>query len=130
MEPSPQEEIVYEEGLNISYTPNEKMFSITFSNPNNDTINLATTIKIPFDTQSASMPYLTVYEYSTSEFPANITYFPAKKTSHIGHTVTVTLIKDTGNYTYAYSIIPDTENKMWEGTGKYIEGVQELFNQT
>lgn len=120
----------FEKGLNISYTPDNKMFSIKFDNPNNDTMNLNTNIKIPFDTESATMPYLTVYEYSTSEFPANITYLPAPKSSNIAHTVTVTLVKYTGNYTYAYSIIPDTENKMWEGTGQYIHKIEEMFNQT
>ena len=120
----------YEKGLNISYNPDDKLFYILFSNPNNDTYNLATNIKIPFDSQSATVPYLTVYEYSTSNFPANITYAPASKASNIAHTVTVTLVKSTGNYTYAYSIIPDTENKMWQGTGQYINKIQEVFNQT
>lgn len=120
----------FEKGLNISYKPDEKIFSITFSNPDNDTTHLITDIKIPFDTQSTTMPYLTVYEYSTSEFPVNITYTPAPKSSNIGHSVTVTLVKSTGNYTYTYSIIPDTENKMWQGTGQYIHKVQEIFNQT
>lgn len=128
-------ESLYENGLNISYTPNEKMFHILFSNPENDTITATTSIKIPFDSQSSTFdssstmtPYLTVYEYSTSKFPMNVTYAPPSKVSTLNHIVLVTLIKNTGNYTYTYTVTPDMENKMWEGTGKYLQQIGEILN--
>ena len=104
---------------------------ITFSNPDNDTLKLATLIQVPYDAASQSnLRYIQVYDYSTSKFPINITYTPSPKIANLQHIVLVTLVKETGNYTYTYSVIPDTENKMWEGTGKYVNRVQEAFNIT
>jgi hypothetical protein len=120
---------LYDDGLNITYIPEIKSFSITFSNPKSDSLLLMTSIKIPFDTSTAD-PYLNVYQYSTSEFPANITYVPSQKVTNINHIVTVTLMKKTGNYTYIYSVIPDTEDKMWQGTGQYVKQINEVFNKT
>jgi hypothetical protein len=119
---------LYEDGLNISYIPSDKMFHIDFSNPQSDTMTLMTLIQVPFDPQTGSA-YLKVYEYSTNKFPVNITYIPSQKSSNLNHIVTVTLIKETGNYTYAYSVIPDTENKMWQGTGQYLDQITGLFKQ-
>jgi len=129
---NPPEETIkqlYEEGLNISYMPEVKSFSITYLDPKHDSLTLITSIKIPFDTSTAD-PYLNVYQYSTSEFPANITYAPSQKVANINHIVMVTLIKETGNYTYVYSTIPETEDKMWQGTGKYVKQIGEVFNKT
>jgi hypothetical protein len=119
----------YEAGLNISYIPNDKIFSITFTNPQNDTLLLASLIQVPFDVQTPNSNYLTVYQYSSSKFPININYTPSERILNINHFVTVTLIKDTGNYTYIYSVIPDTENKMWSGSGKYIQQIEGVFNK-
>jgi len=121
---------LYEKGLNISYSPEYKLISITFSNPNIDTTSFSTIIQIPFDMSQSTTNYIPVYEYSTSKFPVNITYSPSPKISNINHIILVTLIKDTGNYTYTYSVIPDTENKMWQGTGQYIQKITEVFNKT
>lgn len=124
-------ELIYEDGLNISYTPSEKLMYITFTNPNNDTLRLITLIQVPYDINSQSnLRYIPAYEYSTSKFPVNITYSPSPKIANLQHITLVTLIKETGNYTYTYSVIPDTENKLWEGTGKYVNKVQEAFNIT
>jgi hypothetical protein len=38
----------------------------------------------------------------------------------------VTLIKNTGNYTYIYTTIPETENKLWDGMGKYINDIKNI----
>jgi hypothetical protein len=119
---------LYEDGLNISYIPSDKLFHITFSNPKVDTLGMSTIIKAPLDSTTSPATYITVYEYSTTEFPANITYYPSIKASSATHTVLITLLKSSGNYTYTYSIIPDTENRMWDGTGKYIEKLSEVFN--
>lgn len=128
---APKESVqqLYEDGLNISYIPEVKSFSITFTNPKIDSLSLIASIKIPFDTSTAD-PYLNVYQYSTSEFPANITYTPSQKVANLNHIVTITLIKETGNYTYIYSTIPDTDDKMWQGTGKYVKQINEVFNKT
>jgi hypothetical protein len=120
--------ILYEKGLNISYSPDDKLISISFSNPNNDTLNLLTFIQVPFDTTQSTTRYIPVYEYSTSKFPLNITYSPAQQISNINHIVLVTLVKETGNYTYSYSVIPDTENKMWRGTGQYLQKISKVIN--
>ena len=120
--------VLYEKGLNMSYNPDEKLILISFSNPNNDTLKLLTTIQVPFDVTQSTIRYVPVYEYSSSEFPLNITYTPSQKISNINHVVLVTLIKETGNYTYTYSVIPDTENKMWQGAGKYIQQINEMVN--
>jgi hypothetical protein len=58
----------------------------------------------------------------------NITYAPPSKVSTLNHIVLVTLIKNTGNYTYTYTVTPDMENKMWEGTGKYLQQIEEMLN--
>lgn len=122
---------IYENGLNISYEPSEKLMYITFSNPNNDTLKLATLIQVPYDAASQSnLRYIQVYDYSTSKFPINITYAPSPKIAYLQHIVLVTLVKETGNYTYTYSVIPDTENKLWEGTGQYIEKITKVFNSS
>jgi hypothetical protein len=123
------QQVLYEEGLNISYMPEYKIFSITYSNPKNDVSSIITSIKVPYDTYTSD-PYLKVYDYSTSKFPANITYTPSQKVSNLNHIVTVTLIKEAGNYTYAYSTIPDTEDKMWQGTGQYVKKINEVLNKT
>lgn len=123
--------MIYENGLNISYEPSEKLMYITFSNPNTDTLKLTTLIQVPYDAASqANLRYIQVYDYSTSKFPVNITYLPSPKIANLQHIVLVTLVKETGNYTYTYSVIPDTENKLWEGTGQYIEKITKVFNQT
>lgn len=122
-------DILYEEGLNISYIAEDKIFSIQFTNPKSDTLMLSTVIKTPFDTQSVNPSYLTVYEYSSSKFPTTINYTPSTKIATINHFVTVTLLKETGNYTYTYSAIPETENKMWDGIGKYIDAITGVFNK-
>ena len=119
---------LYEDGLTISYIPNDKLFKIEFTNPKEDTTGLSTTIKVPFDSMTSQITYINVYEYSTTKFPTNITYIPSVKSSSATHTVMVTLLKDSGNYTYTYSILPDTENRMWQGTGKYVERISEVFN--
>jgi hypothetical protein len=121
----------YENGLNISYEPSEKVMYITFSNPNNDTLNLVTTVQVPYDAASqTNLRYIQVYDYSTSKFPTNITYTPSTKIAYLQHIVLVTLIKETGNYTYTYSVIPETENKLWEGTGQYVDKITKVFNQS
>lgn len=120
-------DIPYEKGLNISYIAKDKIISISFTNPNTDTSSVSTLIQVPFDTQSAIPSYLTVYEYSSSTFPINISYTPSTKISNINHYVTITLIKETGNYTYAYSVVPDTENKLWKGTGQYVQKITRIF---
>lgn len=120
--------VLYEKGLNMSYSPNEKLILISFSNPNNDTSKLLTVIQVPFDTTQTAIRYIPVYEYSSSDFPLNITYAPSQKISNINHVILITLIKETGNYTYTYSVIPDTENKLWQGTGKYVQQITEVFN--
>jgi hypothetical protein len=122
---------IYENGLNISYEPSNKVMYVTFSNPNNDTLNLITTIQVPYDAASqANLRYIQVYDYSTSKFPTNITYSPSPKISNLQHIILVTLVKETGNYTYTYSAIPDTENKLWEGTGQYVDKITKVFNQS
>lgn len=121
---------LYENGLNISYIPQNKTFYISFTNPHEDTLDFKSRIQIPFDSQNSAMPYLSVYEYSTTKFPVNITYTPSEKVLNINHIVIVTLIKETGNYTYAYNVIPETENRMWDGTGKYIKQINEVFNRS
>jgi hypothetical protein len=122
---------IYENGLNISYEPSDKAMYISFSNPNNDTLNLISTIQVPFDIASQSnLRYIQVYDYSTSKFPTNIIYLPSPKIANFQHIVLVTLVKETGNYTYTYSVIPDTENKLWEGTGQYVEKITKVFNQS
>ena len=122
---------IYENGLNISYEPSEKSMYITFSNPNNDTLKIATLIQVPYDAASqANLRYIQVYDYSTSKFPTNITYTPSLKIANLQHIVLVTLVKETGNYTYTYSVIPDTENKLWEGTGQYIDKITKVFNSS
>jgi hypothetical protein len=130
MEPAHTEQSLYEDGLNISYIPSNQLFHIEFTNPKADTTELSTIIKVPFDSTASPVTYITVYEYSTSKFPANITYIPSTKSSSATHTVLVTLIKSSGNYTYAYTIVPDTENRMWQGAGKYIEKISEVFNNS
>jgi len=119
---------LYEEGLIMSYSPEEKLFHISFTNPHNDTTSLSALIKIPFDSQSPTNPYLSVYDYSTSTFPVNITYAPAAKVLNVNYISIVTLVKETGNYTYTYIVIPDTENKMWQGTGKYLDQITKVLN--
>lgn len=119
---------LYEDGLNMVYVPEERLFHISFTNPHNDTTSLSTLIQIPFDSQSQSTSYLSVYEYSISKFPINITYSPSSSVAELNHIVTITLIKETGNYTYTYSIIPETEDKMWQGTGKYLNQVSKVLN--
>lgn len=126
--PTTQTTALYENGLNISYSPNEKLFYVSFTNPNNDTISLSTIIQIPFDSTQSATNYIPVYTYSTSKFPLNITYIPSQKVSNLNHIVLVTLVKETGNYTYTYSAIPDTENKMWQGTGQYVQKISGVFN--
>jgi hypothetical protein len=121
---------LYDDGLNISYIPSEKLFHISFTNPHNDTLNFVSHIKVPFDSQNSAMPYLSVYEYSTTKFPVNITYVPSTNLMNVNHITIVTLIKENGNYTYAYTIIPETENNLWQGTGKYIEQIQGVFNRS
>lgn len=129
IEPAKQaESSLYEDGLNISYIPHDKLFHITFTNPKSDTTGISTIIKVPLDSMASPITYITVYEYSTTKFPANITYAPSSKASSATHTVLITLLKPSGNYTYTYSIVPDTENRMWQGTGKYIEKISEVFN--
>lgn len=127
--PNAETTSLYENGLNISYIPENKIFSITFTNPKTDTITLSTLIQVPFDTQTVTPTYLTVYEYSSSEFPINITYSPYERVASVTHFVTVTLIKETGNYTYVYTVVPDTENKLWKETGKYIKQIKSVFNK-
>lgn len=117
----------YEKGLNISYIPKDKVVSISFTNPNNDTLAMATSIKIPFDTQTAIPTYMTVYESTATKFPSTINYTPSEKISEINHFVMVTLIKESGNYSYVYTVSPQTENKMWDGVGKYINGISNIF---
>lgn len=122
-------ESIYEDGLNISYTPSEKLFHIDYTDPNHNTLNLITLIQVPYDAASqTNLRYIPVYEYSTSKFPTNITYSPSPKISNFNHIVLVTLVKETGNYTYTYSVLPDTENKLWEGTGQYIDKITKVFN--
>lgn len=119
---------IYENGLNISYEPSEKSMYIIFSNPNNDTLKLVTLIQVPYDAASqTNLRYIQVYDYSTSKFPINITYTPSPKIANLQHIVLVTLVKETGNYTYTYSVIPDTENKLWEGTGQYLDKITGVF---
>jgi hypothetical protein len=118
----------YEDGLNISYIAKDKVFSITFTNPHSDTISASTIIQVPFDAQSSNPSYIKVYEYSSSDFPIRINYTPSQSVSTVNHYVTVTLIKDTGNYTYFYTAVPESENKMWDGIGKYIQGANGMFN--
>lgn len=129
MNPSSTETpVLYEEGLNISYIPSEKIISITFSNPNHDTSALVADIQVPFDTTMVQpTKYISAYAYTTTEFPVNISYSPSQKISNINHITLVTLVKETGNYTYTYSVIPDVDNKMWQGTGQYLDKIAGVF---
>src|SRR5512138_1717663 len=43
--------VLYEDGLNISYVPEDKVFSVTFDNPKQDTIAVSTLVQVPFDMQ-------------------------------------------------------------------------------
>jgi hypothetical protein len=67
---SPKEtetKILYENGLNISYIPEDKIFSVIFTNPKQDTLAVTTLIQVPFDLQTSTSTYLTVYEHTSSE---------------------------------------------------------------
>jgi len=122
--------ILYEEGLNISYIPEDKLISVSFTNPKSDTLALSTIIQVPFDTNAQFPSYLTVYEYSSSEFPKTINYTPSVSVSNLNHFVTVTLLKKTGNYTYVYVAVPENENKLWDGMGKYVKNVENIVNKS
>ena len=127
---SPETEVIenqYEKGLNMTYIPKDKIFSVSFTNPSEDTLSMVTIVKIPFDMQTSTPTYMTVYESTTSKFPSTINYTPSEKVSDINHFIMVTLIKESGNYSYVYTAVPRAENRLWEGAGKYINGVTDIF---
>jgi hypothetical protein len=110
IKPAPQK---YDYGLNITYDPESSMYIVDYTNPNHTAQRLYTDIKIPL-----ASDYISVFTNETSVFPANITYTPSDKM--IMHTVSVMIVKPTGNYTYLFSNTPDEEEKMWNNIYKYI----------
>jgi hypothetical protein len=113
--PTPQK---YDYGLNISYEPQSSSYYIDFTNPNNTVSSLYVNIKIPYSTETAST-YTTVYETSTSSFPANISYKPYSK--DMEHIITVTLNKNNSNYTYFFTSTPYNDDKIYDGVTKYTD---------
>lgn len=119
--PTPQK---YDYGLNISYDPQSSLYYIDYTNPNNTVSSLYTNIKIPYSTETTST-YTTVYETSTSTFPANISYKPYSK--DMEHIITITLTKSNSNYTYFFTNTPDTDDKMYDGITKYSDGINKYL---
>lgn len=88
----------FDGGLTIQYTKGS--FGIDFTNENNDVTSMLVTIYTNYNTDKPTV----VYENEYTNFPARVTYAPYAK--DIEHTVHVTLTRNTGQYTYTYSVLP------------------------
>jgi hypothetical protein len=104
----------YAQGLNISYSPENSLYYIDYSNPYNDTKSISIDVRVPL----SSTEYISVYNTQITKFPSNTSYKPSN--TDILHTVSVNIIKQDGNYTYFFTNTPMEEDKLYEGFYKYV----------
>jgi hypothetical protein len=110
----------YEEGLNISYSPESSTYFIDYTNPKNESTNMMIDVQIP----RTEISYMSVFSTETAKFPANISYKPSN--TDLPHTVMVNIIKPNGNYSYFLNNVPGEENKMYEGFYKYTNPISTM----
>jgi len=90
----------YGDGLTIQYKSDASQFDIEFTNTDADVMNMVVAIYLDYNTNNPT----SIYESEYTSFPVHVTYSPYVKDSE--HTVSVTLTRPTGKYSYIYSMIP------------------------
>ena len=63
----------YEQGLNISYSPESSTYFIDYTNPKNDTTSMTIDVQIPRN----DISYISTFSTEIKKFPANISYKPS-----------------------------------------------------
>jgi hypothetical protein len=114
----------YDYGLNMSYDPETSTYFVDYTNPNQTASNMNVNIEVPYFNTGTS-GYSSVYKTSTDTFPANISYKPYDK--GIEHAITVTIMKQTGNYTYFFTSNPSDEERIYNGLTKYTKQIDKYI---